>query len=197
MLFDSLSHTAHMFLLFSNFRNMPGKVKPFPPPSRSFLFETFQDSLHDQLQMPTSLTKHRAGRRDVAKLPACISSLLLLQMTWNATVQNQGLFCAPAESYTGELGQPRTKPWIKGGCTCLPACWDIKPLMHLLRYSRWVLKQANAAWWDKIRLLCHVAPQQQDFWDAGITSLIPLKPNRFLQTWYRYLLCALPISNLF
>lgn len=80
---------------------------------------------------------------------------------------------------------------------CLPpSAQGHKVPSQLLRYLRWVC--VHVVWWDiKIRLLCHVAPQQKDSWDMGIISLIPLKSNHFLQRWYQYLLCDLPISNPF
>lgn len=131
MLLDSLPCRARVFLLFGKFRNVPGEVKPSLPPCRSFCFPMFQDFLQDLLQMPERLMKQRAGRRAADKLPACISSWLPLQMTWDATAQRQGLFCTPAGSNTRELGQPRTRPWAKGARACLPAHWDTKPRTHL------------------------------------------------------------------
>lgn len=88
-------------------------------------------------------------------------------MTWDATIQSQGHF----GSYTGELGQPRTKPWTDVGCACFTVHRDTKPLLTCLDIWDRFLKHSNVAWWDtKIRLLCHVAPQQKDFWDIGIIS---------------------------
>lgn len=157
---DSLPCTARAFLLFSNFRNMPGKAKPSLPSFRSFFFLTFRDFLQVLLQMPERLTKPRDERGDADKLPACISSRLPLPMARDATAQNQGLFRTPAGSYTWELGQPNYGWWV-----AVPSSrWaGMKSLTHLPRHLRWVSRCASTAWQDKIRLLHHVAPQQRDF----------------------------------
>lgn len=51
----------------------------------------------------------------------------------------------------------------KGVAMDASQCTPTKSLTHLLRYLRWVLKCDGTAWHSKIRLLCHAAPQQQDF----------------------------------
>lgn len=164
MLLDSLPCTARVFLLLSNFRNMLRKAKPSLPSLRSFFFLMFRDFLPCRCQGDEWNTE----LENVAKLPAFISSCLLLEITWNATIQSQGHF----GSYTGELGQPRTKPWTDVGCACFPVHRDTKSLLNCSDIWDRLLKHANMTWWDiKIRLLRHVAPQRKDFWDTGIISL--------------------------
>lgn len=80
----------------------------------------------ETLRMPGRLKNDRAGK--CSQPPACISSCLLLRRTCDATIKSQGCF----GSYTGELGQLRTKPQTDAGCAYLPVHRDTKPLLTCL-----------------------------------------------------------------
>lgn len=186
MLLDSLPCKARVFSFLSNFRNMLEKEKPSLPSLRSSFFQTFWVFLHCRCQ----------GDKWNTELENVANHLPAFQAVYDLRCHNT----KPRMFWKLHWGASTTEDQTTGRCwLCLPPSAQGQQVpSHLLRYLRWVLKCANVAWWDiKIRLLCHVAPQQKDIWYLGIISLIPLKPNHFLQRWYQYLLCVLPISNLF